>query len=114
MNHDDLIITLTEAFNSRDADRLADALHSEVELVLASASEPIRGREAARAWYREAFERRGRFTANAESEARPDGSYLLRGRVNWFDNHGGRDQEQRWVVEFRDDLVISIRSLGAP
>lgn len=114
MKHDELIITLTHAFNDRDADRLAEALHPEVELVLASAGEPIRGREAARAWYREAFDRRGRFTANAEAEALADGSYLLRGRVNWFDDQGGRDQEQQWAVEFRDGLVISIRSLGAP
>lgn len=114
MKHGELIIALTEAFTDRDADRLADAVHPEVELVLASAGEPIRGRDAARAWYREAFKRRGRFAANAESEAQPDGSYLLRGRVNWFDDHGGRDQEQRWAIESRDDLVISIRSFGAP
>src|SRR5438552_2026526 len=51
---------VTNAFNQRDADGLAELFHPDVELRLISSSETIAGREAARQFYRDAFARRVR------------------------------------------------------
>lgn len=99
------------AFLDRDADRLADLMHPDVELHLASSPDAIVGRDAAREWYREAFTQRLRFEADAAGEPQDDGTYLMRGRLSWFGPGGGSDRDGRWVITFRDDLVGSIRSV---
>ena len=92
----------------KDANAIAEVLHPDVELRLYSSQVPITGREAARAWYAEVFRTRLTFEGRAKPEPQPDGSLLLRGRVYWFDDHGGRDQPGQWRITFRDGLISSI------
>ena len=50
-----LVDAMRQALERRDADGLAAVLHPDVELHLYSQPGVIAGREAARAWYRQAF-----------------------------------------------------------
>jgi SnoaL-like domain len=110
---DRLVDGLRQAMDRKDADRIAELLHPDVELRLYSAEAPIVGREAARTWYAEMFGTRLKFEAQATPEAQPDGSVLLHGRVYWFDERGGRDQPGEWRLTFRDGLIASI-AMQAP
>ena len=103
-----LVLALQQGIERKDADRIAELLHPDAELRLYSAERPISGREAARAWYAEMFRTRLKFEGNATAEPQPDGSMLLRGRVYWFDDRGGRDQPGAWRVTFRDGLIASV------
>jgi hypothetical protein len=107
----DILEQLRQAFVARDADRLADLMHPQVELRLVSSPAPIVGREAAREWYRQAFTDRLRFEADAAGERLEDGSYLLSGRVSWFGPGGGSDRGSAWLVRMRDGLVASISTV---
>jgi hypothetical protein len=103
-----LVDALRQGIERKDADAVAEVLHPDVELRLYSSQAPIAGREAARAWYAEAFGTRLKFEGYAKPEPQPDGSMLLRGRVYWFDDRGGRDQPGQWRIAFRDGLIGSI------
>ena len=86
-----LVDALRQGIERTDADAIAALPHPDVELRLYSSHAPITGREAARAWYAEVFRTRLKFEGHAKPEPQPDGSMLLRGRVYWFDERGGRD-----------------------
>jgi SnoaL-like domain len=103
-----LVGALRQGIERRDADAIAELLHPDVELRLYSSQAPITGRKAARAWYADAFRTRLRFEGYAKPEPQPDGSMLLRGRVYWFDEGGGRDQPGQWRIMFRDGLIAGI------
>jgi SnoaL-like domain len=103
-----LVDALRQGIERKDADAIAELLHPDVELRLYSSQAPITGREAARAWYAESFRTRLRFEGHAKPELQPDGSMLLRGRVYWFDDRGGRDRPGEWRITFRDRLIASI------
>jgi ketosteroid isomerase-like protein len=103
-----LVDALRQAIERKDADAIAALLHPDVELRLYSSQAPITGREVARAWYAEAFRTRLKFEGHAKPEPQSDGSMLLRGRVYWFDDGGGRDQPGQWRITFRDSLIASV------
>ena len=103
-----LVDALRQGIERKDADAIAELLHPDVELRLYSSQAPITGREAARAWYAESFRTRLRFEGHAKPELQSDGSMLLRGRVYWFDDRGGRDRPGEWRITFRDRLIASI------
>lgn len=63
-----LVDAMREALERRDADRLAALLHPDVELHLYSQPGVIAGREAAHAWYRQAFQSRTIFEGDAAPE----------------------------------------------
>jgi ketosteroid isomerase-like protein len=99
------------ALAQRDADRIAALLHPDVRLTLYSAGEPIVGREAAREWYRAAFERRIVFEGTATTAAEEEDALTLRGRIYWYEpDEGGRDQPGEWVMTFQDSLISSIEA----
>ncbi|MDX6532483.1 MAG: hypothetical protein QOJ13_3210 [Gaiellales bacterium] len=105
-----VIAEIARAFESRDADALADRLAEDVELDLMSAGEPIRGREEARQWYRKSFEQRFIFEAHSRNpvEIEP-GSYLLEGRLRVYEDHTMTDRPGRWVLTIGNGEVTSIR-----
>jgi hypothetical protein len=105
---------MREALERRDADRLAALLHPEVELYLYSQPGVIVGREAARAWYRQAFESRTIFEGEAAPERGEDGSLIARGRVRWYDDGVLRDWPGQWRITFRDDLIASVTAERDP
>ena len=86
-----LVDVMREALERRDADRLAAVLHPDVELHLYSQPGVIAGRDAAHAWYREAFASRMVFEGEATPELGEDGSLVARGRVCWYDDGVLRD-----------------------
>ena len=112
-DHERLVDEFRRALQQRDADRIAALLHPEVRLTLYSAPEPIAGREAAREWYRQAFDRRIVFEGNATAE-QVDGhadAMVLRGRIYWYEpDEGGRDQPGEWLMTFRDGLIDSVQA----
>ncbi|MDX6553238.1 MAG: SnoaL-like domain [Gaiellales bacterium] len=105
-----VIAEIGRAFEARDADALAQHLAEDVELDLMSAGEPIRGREAAREWYRKSFEQRFIFEAHSRTpvEVEP-GSYLLEGRLRVYEDHTMTDRPGRWVLTIENSQVTSIR-----
>jgi ketosteroid isomerase-like protein len=105
-----LVEQLRRAIETRDADRIADLLDPDVVLDLYSSQEPVRGREAARAWYREMFRLRTTFEGRATAEPDPDDpdALILSGRVQWHDAGGGADRPGVWRVTFRDGLIAAI------
>lgn len=103
-----LVDAMREALERRDADRLAAVLHPDVELSLYSGPGVIAGREAAHAWYRQAFESRTIFEGEAAPERAEDGSLVARGRVCWYDDGVLRDWPGQWRITFRDDLIASV------
>jgi ketosteroid isomerase-like protein len=114
-NQERLLEQLAAAIHERDADAIAALLHPDVELRLYSADEPIIGREAARQWYRTAFQRRLSFEGQATPGEQSDSSIVMRGRVHWFGEGSGTDQPGEWRITFRDGLIGSVtaaRSAG--
>jgi ketosteroid isomerase-like protein len=109
--HVRLVDDFRRALQQRDADRIAELLHPDVQLSLYSATEPISGREAAHEWYRQAFSRRIVFQGTATVAEADGDAVVLRGRIYWYEpNEGGRDQPGEWVMTFRDGLIASIEA----
>jgi hypothetical protein len=105
-----LLAELTRAFETHDADALANCMAEDVELDLMSSGAPIRGRDEARAWYRKAFERRFIFEAHSRDPVPiGPGSYLIDGRLRVYEEHTMTDRPGRWVVTISDGFVTSIR-----
>jgi ketosteroid isomerase-like protein len=104
----ELVEAMRQALERRDADRLAAVLHPDVELHLYSQPGVIVGREAAHAWYRQAFASRTVFEGEAAPECRDDGSVIARGRIRWYDDGVLRDWPGRWRITFREGLIASI------
>jgi hypothetical protein len=104
----ELVEAMRQALERRDADRLAAVLHPDVELHLYSQPGVIVGREAAHAWYRQAFASRTVFEGEAAPERRDDGSVIARGRIRWYDDGVLRDWPGRWRITFREGLIASI------
>jgi SnoaL-like domain len=104
-----VIAEITRAFEAQDADALADRLAEDVVLDLMSAGEPIRGREQAREWYRQSFQRRFIFEAHSRDpvEIEP-GSYLLEGRLRVYEQQTMTDRPGSWVLTIDDGYVTSI------
>ena len=100
---------VTNAFNQRDADGLAELFHSDVELRLISSSETITGREAARQFYRDAFSRRVIWDATATPVPVGANRYRLTGRTRYTEAGVTRDVPGTWLLEFRDGLITSIQ-----
>jgi hypothetical protein len=109
-----VIAEISRAFEARDADAFADRLAEDVVLDLMSAGEPIVGRDRAREWYRQAFERRFIFEAHSRDpvEIEP-GSYLLEGRLRVYEEHTMTDRPGAWVLTIADGYVTSIRRAPA-
>jgi RimJ/RimL family protein N-acetyltransferase len=108
-DHERLVDELRRAIQQRDADRIAELLHPDVRLRLYSSPDEIVGREAARAWYREAFSRRIVFQGDAATAAEDTDTVVMRGRIYWYEpDQGGRDQPGEWRIGFRDGLIASI------
>ena len=103
-----LVDAMRQALERRDADGLAALLHPQVELHLYSQPGVIAGREAAHAWYRQAFESRTIFEGEAAPEQGEDGSLIARGRVRWYDDGVLRDWPGQWRITFRDGLIASV------
>jgi ketosteroid isomerase-like protein len=104
----ELVEAMRQALERRDADRLAALLHPDVELHLYSQPGAISGREAAHAWYRQAFESRTVFEGEAAPEPAEDGALIARGRIRWYDGGVLRDWPGKWRITFRDGLIASI------
>ena len=105
---------MRQALERRDADRLAAVLHPDVELHLYSQPGVITGREAARAWYRQAFASRMVFEGEATPELGEDGSLIARGRVSWYEDGVLRDWPGQWQITFRDGLIASVTAERDP
>jgi len=105
---------MREALQRRDADRLATVLHPDVELHLYSQPGVIAGRDAAHAWYRQAFASRMVFEGEATPEFGEDGSLIARGRVCWYDDGVLRDRPGQWQIRFRDGLIASVTRSATP
>ncbi|HEX5249044.1 MAG TPA: nuclear transport factor 2 family protein [Gaiellales bacterium] len=103
-----LVDGMREALERKDADRLAAVLHPDVELRLYSRPGVIAGREAARAWYRQAFKSRTVFEGDAAPEPQEDGSMIARGRICWYEHGVLRDWPGLWRITFRDGLIASV------
>lgn len=110
MDDHTVISELSRAFEDRDADAMAALFAEDVELDLMSAGKPIRGRDDAREWYRQSFQRRFIFEAHsAEPVELEPGSYLLEGRLRVYEEHTMTDRPGRWVISIRDGAITSIR-----
>ena len=103
-----LVDAMRQALERRDADGLAAVLHPDVKLHLYSQPGVIEGREAARAWYRQAFASRTVFEGDAAPELGEDGSLIARGRVCWYEHGVLRDWPGQWRITFRDGLIASV------
>jgi ketosteroid isomerase-like protein len=117
MDRFELVDAMRQALERRDADRLAALLHPDVELHLYSQPGVITGREAAHAWYRQAFTARTVFEGEAAPEQGDDGSLIARGRVRWYEDGVLRDWPGQWRITFRDGLIASVtaeRDSAAP
>jgi ketosteroid isomerase-like protein len=108
--HERLVEQLRQAFETRDADRIAGFLHPDVVLDLYSSQGPVCGREAARAWYREMFRTRAMFEGRATGEPDPDDpdALIMSGRVHWHAADGGSDRPGVWRITFSDGLIATI------
>jgi ketosteroid isomerase-like protein len=103
-----LVRQYARAIEERDADRIAELLHPDVLLQLYSADQPIIGREAARAWYKQAFTTRIAFEGAAYPDAIEEGAVTMTGRIHWHDKGRGRDQAGTWRITFRDGLIETV------
>ena len=96
-----------------EADRLLEAVHPDVEIVLkTTAGETLHGRDEVAAFLEETA---ARFHETHQDVYRPldDERIVVEGRMRWIDEDRIlRDDPVIWAIEFRDGLLY--RSTPAP
>jgi ketosteroid isomerase-like protein len=95
-----------------ETERLLEMVHPDVEIVLKSAAEVLRGRDAVAAFLEETA---SRFHETHPDVFRPldDERIVVEGRMRWMDEERIlRDDPVTWAIEFRDGLLY--RSTPAP
>jgi ketosteroid isomerase-like protein len=98
-------------FHRGERERVLELMHPNIELVLKSTGEVLRGRDAVQAFLEEAGRR---FQESHPDVFRPvdDARIVVEGRMRWMDdNRVLRDDPMIWALEFRDGMLY--RSMPA-